>query len=87
MYSYSHTHTHTRWLMANIFTGTQHSFLHVYYRVSQPLSLRGGEVNILNSSYTQTRYGFAYAWWSAHNAKKYAEKDKEAGTAPRLRLF
>ena len=37
----------------------------------------GGEVTLLNSSYTKTRYGFAYAWWSAHNHKKYAEKDKE----------
>jgi hypothetical protein len=36
----------------------------------------GGEVNILNSNYTKTRYGFAYAWWSAHNHSKYAEKDK-----------
>lgn len=37
----------------------------------------GGEVTLLNSTYTKTRYGFAYAWWSAHNHKKYAEKDKE----------
>ena len=37
----------------------------------------GGEVNVINSKYTQTRFGFAYAWWSAHNAAKYCEKDKE----------
>jgi len=36
-----------------------------------------GEVIILNSTYTNTRFAFAYAWWSAHNHKKYAEKDKE----------
>ena len=23
----------------------------------------GGEVVLLNSSYTNTRFGFAYAWW------------------------
>lgn len=37
----------------------------------------GGEVNVINSKYTQTRFGFAYAWWSAHNAAKYCEKDKD----------
>ena len=30
-----------------------------------------------SSNYTNTRYAFAYSWWSAHNAKKYCKKDND----------
>ena len=36
-----------------------------------------GEVNLINTEYTTTRFAFAWSWWSAHNWKVRCKKDIE----------
>ncbi|CAM9484778.1 unnamed protein product [Phaeothamnion confervicola] len=37
-----------------------------------------GEVAILNSGYSTSRFGFTYAWWSAYGWQRHATSDKRA---------
>ena len=41
----------------------------------------GGEVVLLNSSYTNTRFGFAYAWWRGlvHSTRRVFALDARGG--------
>ena len=38
-----------------------------------------GIVTLLNSKYSTNRFGFTWAWWSAHNGKKYCKDDNGKG--------
>ena len=48
------------------------------FAVSNPLGVRmvqhnehSGEVQLLNSRYSRTRFPFSYAWWSAFGYQRY----------------
>lgn len=44
-----------------------------------------GEVTLLNSTYTTTRFGFTWAWWSAYGWERSCDQ-KDAPNAERMKL-
>ncbi len=43
-----------------------------------------GEINLLRSKYSSTRFGFTYSWWSAYGYENHIKSDKEEASSMKL---
>ena len=45
-----------------------------------------GEVNLLRSKYSSTRFAFSYAWWSAYGFERHCASDESKQDAAEMTL-
>lgn len=61
---------------------TQASKLGVHMvQTSGELGCEAGEVRLLGSEYTTSRFAFDWAWWTAHGYERFVQPDSEGGEA------